>query len=327
MGRFDPTGPVDANAHSVASLRWETQLGALGPTDGSAGAASNVPSALSVLRHAQLYAAVSRGDRRSVRASSSTHAIRHGQLYPGRARDAAVLFATLRARHARRRAHRRSDRDVHGRVAHARGAAARAFPRSDRLAREATSCAGSARTTAHSCAIALRVPELRTDLLAGARVAERSRRSCCSRSSISAPLPAAPTMSRTRCSTTPTTRSADVRGRVPRALWRAHAGAAVAHRCRAAAVGAPALRNYVGELWTPTVKRPAVAPKLLTPRSMFAGEKVVLVKAGDAARRAAVGERRVSSAATSCRSASPCTASPKLALVTDAAGAVRVVEF
>ena len=57
MGRFEPTGPVDVPGleHSVVNLSWGVLRGAEGPSDGSAGAASNVPSALGVLRHAEIY--------------------------------------------------------------------------------------------------------------------------------------------------------------------------------------------------------------------------------------------------------------------------------
>src|SRR5206468_3990302 len=57
VGRFDPTGEVEVKGlgHSVVELVWRTLRGAHGPSDGSAGAITNVPSALSVIRHAGLY--------------------------------------------------------------------------------------------------------------------------------------------------------------------------------------------------------------------------------------------------------------------------------
>src|SRR5687768_8223962 len=59
MSRFESTGPVDVEnlQHSVVELPWSVMRGACGASDGSAGPHSNVPSALAVLRHAQLYAA------------------------------------------------------------------------------------------------------------------------------------------------------------------------------------------------------------------------------------------------------------------------------
>ena len=46
MGRFEPTGKVEVPGleHSVADLPWGVLRGALGPSDGTAGALSNVPS-------------------------------------------------------------------------------------------------------------------------------------------------------------------------------------------------------------------------------------------------------------------------------------------
>src|SRR5690349_19454418 len=60
MGRFEPTGRVDVPGmeHSVAELPWGALRGAFGPSDGSAGARSNVPSALAVAAPAVHVAAI-----------------------------------------------------------------------------------------------------------------------------------------------------------------------------------------------------------------------------------------------------------------------------
>src|SRR3569623_709249 len=57
MGRFESTQSIDVPEleHSVVTLPWGVLRGAFGPSDGSMGASSNVPSAISVLRHAALY--------------------------------------------------------------------------------------------------------------------------------------------------------------------------------------------------------------------------------------------------------------------------------
>ena len=57
MGRFESTRSIDVPGleHSVVALPWGVLRGAFGPSDGTAGAGSNVPSAISVLRHATLY--------------------------------------------------------------------------------------------------------------------------------------------------------------------------------------------------------------------------------------------------------------------------------
>ena len=43
---------------------------------------------------------------------------------------------------------------------------------------------------------------------------------------------------------------------------------------------AAALGNLVARLWVPTIERPVVAPKLCAAEVVFAGEKLVLVRAG-----------------------------------------------
>ena len=42
-----------------------------------------------------------------------------------------------------------------------------------------------------------------------------------------------------------------------------------------------ALINFVGGMWTPRIQKPVVAPKLVDAEVVFAGEKLVLVRAGD----------------------------------------------
>jgi len=97
MGRFEPTGPVDARdeGHSVLSLSWDVLLGAYGPSDGSAGAASNMPSALSVVRHAALYLKFPEEIDEAFSVLEQ-HAIRHGRLYPAALAALPFLFDTVR---------------------------------------------------------------------------------------------------------------------------------------------------------------------------------------------------------------------------------------
>jgi len=97
MGRFAPTGPVDVPGleHSVAELPWGTLRGAFGPSDGSAGARSNVPSALAVLRHAPLYAAHPE-EIDDAFAVLEHHPLRHRMLYPVAVTIAPFLFDFVR---------------------------------------------------------------------------------------------------------------------------------------------------------------------------------------------------------------------------------------
>src|SRR5947208_702760 len=96
MGRTGPTGSVDLPrvGHSVVELRWDVLRGALGPSDGSAGAGSNVPSALAVLRHAQLYLPFPEEIEEAFGVLEG-HAIRHGVLYPVALAVAPFLFDIL----------------------------------------------------------------------------------------------------------------------------------------------------------------------------------------------------------------------------------------
>jgi hypothetical protein len=97
MARFGPTGAIEDSAvqHSVAELPWGVLRGALGPSDGSAGAASNVPSALAVLRHAQLYVAHPEEIEDAFRVMEQ-HAIGRGHLYPVAVAALPFLFDVVR---------------------------------------------------------------------------------------------------------------------------------------------------------------------------------------------------------------------------------------
>jgi hypothetical protein len=97
VGRFGPTGAIeDAGVqHSVAELQWGVLHGALGPSDGSAGAASNVPSALSVLRHAALYLAHP-DEIEDAFDVLEQHAIARGRLYPVAVAALPFLFDAVR---------------------------------------------------------------------------------------------------------------------------------------------------------------------------------------------------------------------------------------
>jgi len=324
MGRFDPTGPVDANAHSVASLRWETQLGALGPSDGSAGAASNVPSALSVLRHAQLYLPFP-DEIDEAFGVLEQHAIRQGHLFPVALATLPFLFATLRsgtpvagritqllaeytaASHTLEEPLRSRFRDLI--VSHARDIV-RWLGHHDRAL----------------CAIALRVIELRTDLLAALSSAETV-----------APvvllalvdLGAAP--GRTVEVAHELLDGDDETARMCAAAFLARYGERRPElQTRIDAALPPsatdALRTHAGTLWTPTVHRPVVAPRMFDAEVMFAGEKFVLVRAGTqrvSLPWANAGVER----GDKLQVGITVHGEPKLAVLTDPSGRVRVVDF
>ena len=88
----------------------------------------------------------------------------------------------------------------------------------------------------------------------------------------------------------------------------------------------PALRTFVGKLWTPTIERPAVAPKIFDAEVVFAGERVVLVRAG---------ERTVTlpwpgaplERGDHLKIGITAHGQPKLALLTEANGSVKIIDF
>ncbi len=86
------------------------------------------------------------------------------------------------------------------------------------------------------------------------------------------------------------------------------------------------LRAFVDKLWSPTVIRPVVAPKLYDAEVMFTGKELVIVRAGGKSvtlpwkgAQVAKGDRVQVGLSTH--------GEPKLAVVTDWRGAVRVVDF
>ena len=323
MGRFEPTAPLEGG-YSVASLRWETQAGALGASDGSAGAASNVPSALSVLRHVEMYLPFP-DEIEEAFAVLETHAIAGEQLYPVALATLPFLFATLRTQSplGERIA------ELIARYTAASGTLDEALRARflDLIVSHAKDISGWLNAYDRAlCAIALRVPELRTDLLAAVTNAE-----AISPVVLLALVDLAAAPGRTRDAALVLLNNDDETARMCAAAFLARYGQRTPEMTsRIDAVLTPAaaatLKSYVRELWTPTVERPSVAPKLLTAEVMFAGEKVVLVKAGE--QRVALPWANANvERGTQLQIGITVHGEPVLALVTDDAGAVRVVEF
>ena len=89
---------------------------------------------------------------------------------------------------------------------------------------------------------------------------------------------------------------------------------------------ATSLKRLTGGLWTPTVTRPIVAPKLFDAEVMFQGKKLIIVKAGAKSvtlpwegAQLSPGDRLQIGLSTHGQ--------PKLAVVTDRKGNVRVIDF
>jgi hypothetical protein len=327
MGRFDPTRSIDVPGieHSVAELPWGVLRGAFGPSDGSVGATSNVPSALAVLRHAQLYLRIPEEIDEAF-AVLEQHAIRHGIVYPVAITIVPFLFDIVR----------------------------RGTPVAERitdLVAEYASCAHTLEPALSArmlqliadhgdavvswlgihdraaAALALHVPALRDDFHAAIATMPKL-----------APevllalveLGNAPEHA-THCALDMLDDIGPGTDRMAAAAFLARFGPATPEmRTRVDAALPPsavaALRLFVGKLWTPTIVRPVVAPKLYDAEVVFAGEKLVLVRAGDRSvtlpwSDANVGRGDVIQIGVTAHG------QPKLAVITDADGSVRVIDF
>ena len=328
VGRFDPTGPVDVPGleHSVANLSWGVLSGALGPSDGTAGAASNVPSALGVLRHAVIYAGVP-SEIEEAFGVLEQHVMLDGQLYPVALAAMPFLFDTMR---------RKSP--VGARIADliARYAIAGTTldkPLAQRLLSILSDHAGEivrwfGNYDRAVGALAIHVPALRAVFLASVEGAERLSPEAllallelgeAPGDSVEIALKMLDGADSTDLARTCAAaflakfgdHPADVRARIDAALPPTTAGA---------------LRRHVQGLWSPVIVRPTVAPKLYDAQVVFTGKKLVVVRAGTKSvtlpwvgAELARGDR--------LQVGLTAHGEPKLAVVTDWNGNVRVIDF
>jgi hypothetical protein len=328
MGRFKPTNPVSDRAveHSVAILPWGVLRGAYGPSDGSAGATSNVPSALAVLRHAPLYLPFPE-EIDDAFLVLERHAIRHGQLYPVAVTVLPFLFdMVLRSSPVAER--------ITDLIADYTAAANTLEPQlRDRLVEIVTDhgleiIGWLGKHDRALAALAIHVPALRDELIEV--IAECQAVSAVMLLAL-IDLGAAPgrtielALEMLDGADTPDLlrmcaaaflsrygeRTPDLRTRIDAAL----------------PPSAPAaLERFVEKLWRPTVDRPVVAPKLYDAEVVFAGVKLVLVRAG--ARSVTlpwVGAPL--HRGDTIKVGITAHGQPKLAVVTSEDGSVRVVDF
>lgn len=328
MGRFEPTGPVDVPGleHSVANLSWGVLRGALGPSDGSSGAASNVPSALGVLRHADIYKGVP-DEIEEAFAVLERHVVRDGQLYPVVIAALPFLFATLR-----------KGSFVSTRIAdlialYASTAHTLEAPIDARVHSLITDHAGEIASWLGSYdralgAIAIHIPTLRDVFLAAVEGAEHVTPEVLVALLELGEAPGDTVALAIAMFDGPD--SPDI-ARTAAAAFLARFGDHPAElRTRIDAALPPsattALRRLVGNLWTPVIVRPIVAPRLFDAEVLFTGKKVVVVKAGSKSvtlpwegAGLVQGDRlQVGLSAHG---------QPKLAVVTDRRGNVRVIDF
>jgi len=327
MGRFESTQSIDVPEleHSVVTLPWGVLRGAFGPSDGSMGASSNVPSAISVLRHAALYLKVPEEISEAFDVLEQ-HAIRHGVVYPVAITVVPFLFDIVRR--GSPVAERTTDL-----IAEYASAAATLEPRLAIRLREVIADQAEAIVSwlgTHdraAAALALHVPALREPFLAKLATLPRlAPEVLLALVELGNPPPHA-----TKLALELLDGDVAISARMSAAAFLSVFGEQTpALRTRIDAALPPsapaALRAFVGKLWTPTVKRPVVAPKLYNAEVVFAGEKLVLVRAGEKSvtlpwADAPVGRGDV------IRVGITAHGQPKLALITEPDGSVTVVDF
>jgi hypothetical protein len=327
MSRFDPTGKVrDPNVeHSVVELPWSVLRGAFGPSDGSAGAGSNVPSALAVLRHAGLYLKFPE-EIDDAFLVLERHAIRNGQLYPVAVTILPFLFDMVR------RSSVVAERLTDLIADYTAAAGTLEGPQRTRLIEivvdhgpEIVGWLG--RHDRALAALAIHVTDLRDQFIAVIEEAERvapevllalidlgaapGRTIELALAMLDAADAEMPRMCAAAFLSRYGERTPELRTRIDAAL----------------PPSAPAaLERFVEKLWRPTVDRPVVAPKLFDAEVVFAGEKLVLVRAG--ARSVTlpwVGAPL--QRGDLIKIGITAHGQPKLAVVTGADGSVRVIDF
>jgi hypothetical protein len=327
MGRFEPTGPVDVPGleHSVVNLSWGVLRGAAGPSDGTAGAGSNVPSALGVLRHAEIYRDCPQEIEEAF-AVLETHVIKDGQLYPVALATLPFMFATLR------KVSPASERIADLIALYASAASTLETPLADRLRQIITDQSHDVirwwgRYDRALATLAVYVPGLRALYLAAVEGAER----------VDPEVLLALIELGEAPGDTPALALAMLDGPDSTDLQRMSAAAFLARfgehtperLMRIDAALPPSARGQLRRLvrfWTPNLTRPVVAPKLYEAEVLFTGKKLVVVKAGNRSvtlpwegADVTKGDRLQVGLTTHGQ--------PKLAVVTDWRGNVRVIDF
>lgn len=327
MGRFDATGPVEVRSlqHSVCELPWGVVGGALGPSDGSAGLHSNVPSALAVMRHAPLYASAPEEIEEAFFVLEN-HVMRGERLYPVAVTVLPFLFEMVRRGSA-------LGERITDLIAKYAARATALEPHHVQLKliiadHELEIVGWLGRYDRAAAALAIHVVALRAAFLAAIA---RSSRLAPSVLVALIDLGSAPGKSIEIAMQILDRETMSSHARMAAAAFLARYGEQTPDlRSRIDAALPPsapaAIERYVGELWKPTVERPVVAPQLHEAEVVFVGEKLVLVRTGS---------RSVTlpwSGATMKRGDKlkigiTAHGQPKLAFVTDGEGRVIVVDF
>ncbi len=326
MSRFAATGRVEVGSleHSVAELPWGVLRGAFGPSDGSIGAHANVPSALSVLRHAQLYANCP-AEIEEAFAVLERHALRQRSLYPVAVTVVPFLFDFVRRKSPL------SER-IAELIAEYLAASSTLEPAlRERLhqiivghTRELLGWIG--RFDRPLAALAIHVPGLQPAYLSALETEPVSPFALLALLEID--------VGPRRCveialeilddnDAHPITRAAGA------AFLMRFGDDCTSLRERIDAAlppSAPAqLANLVTRLWVPRIERPVVAPRMVDAEVVFAGERLVLVRTGDRTvtipwPKAGVHKGQVLQLGITVHG------QPKIILFTEPTGAVRVID-
>jgi hypothetical protein len=327
MGRFEPTGPVDVPGleHSVVSLSWGVLRGAAGPSDGTAGAASNVPSALGVLRHADIYRDCPQEIEEAF-AVLEQHVIKDGQLFPVALATVPFLLATMR------KVSPVTERIADLIALYASAASTLEAPLGDRLLQIIADQSAElvrwwGRYDRALAALAVHTPGLRTLYLAAVEGAERVEPEVLLALIELGDAPGDSTA--LAFAMLDGADSSDVQ-RMAAAAFLArfgqHSPDALMRIDAALPPTARAQLRKLVQFWNPNLTRPVVAPKLYEAEVLFTGKKLVVVKAGN---RSVTLPWEGADVAKGDRLQVGLTAhgQPKLAVVTDWKGNVRVIDF
>jgi hypothetical protein len=300
--------------------------GAFGPSDGTAGARSNVPSAISVLRHAPLYLQMP-AEIDEAFGVLEQHAIRHGVVYPVAITVVPFLFDIVR------RGSPVAER-ITDLIAEYAGAAGTLEPRLATRLHELIADQADAILSwlgihdRAAAALALHIAALREPFLARVQTMPRlAPEVLLALIELDTAPPHAVVLAHELLAGDDITISARMAAAAFLARFGDQTPALRTQLDRALPPSAPALlRVFVGKLWTPTVRRPVVAPKLYDAEVVFAGAKLVLVRAGERSvtlpwADAPVGRGDV------IRVGITAHGQPKLALITEDDGSVTVVDF
>jgi hypothetical protein len=327
MGRFESTGPVDVPGleHSVVNLSWGVLRGAAGPSDGSAGAGSNVPSALGVLRHAEIYANCPQEIEEAFDVLEQ-HVIRDGQLYPVALATLPFLFATLR------KVSPLSERVADLIALYTSAAGTLDVALRERLLQIVADHSADivrwwGRYDRALAALVVFTPGLRTLYLAAVEGAERIEPEVLL---VLAELDEAPGDTQAFAYAMLDGADSSEVQRMAAAAFLARCGDHTPEQLLRIDAALPptargVLRNYV-RFWTPNLTRPVVAPNLFEAEVLFTGKKLVVVKTGN---RSVTLPWEGADVAKGDRLQVGLTAhgQPKLVVVTDWKGNVRVIDF